>query len=370
MLGNPSILLTNMNIQVQATEAINDMYNFKFDRADMKFSWMRQDHPDHPLPYFLLGLSQWWRIVPNIQVERYDDAFLSYMDQSIEKAERSLDRDPDNVEANFFLAAAWGFKGRLYSERKQWRKATFAGKNALNYMQKSKDKAELSPEFLFGDGLYNYYAEWIPENYFWLRPIVALFPKGDKELGLKQLREVTLNAFYTRTEAQFFLMQIYASEEGRPDLAMPIADRLHTAYPDNAYFERYYARLCFTQGRLREAEETSASILDKIEAQMPGYEAVSGRYAAFYLGYINQVRHNDLDKAKGYFKQAVQFAEASGQDESGYYLHSLAHLARIADAQGNVGQARDYYQLIKKKADRKHSTYDEARNYLRSHRKA
>ena len=60
------ILLENVKIQIEATEAINDMYNFKFDKAEMQFRWIRQRHPDHPLPYYLLGLSQWWKIMPNI----------------------------------------------------------------------------------------------------------------------------------------------------------------------------------------------------------------------------------------------------------------------------------------------------------------
>ena len=56
--------------------------------------------------------------------------------------------------------------------------------------------------------LYNYYAEWISENYAILRPVLMFFPDGNKELGIKQLKTVANNAFYTRTEAQYFLMRI------------------------------------------------------------------------------------------------------------------------------------------------------------------
>ena len=367
-MGNPDILLTNMQVQIEVTQAIQDLYNFKFAKAERQFRWLRQTYPNHPLPYFLLGLSEWWKIVPNIDNQQYDARFLALMDSAIYRGEQILERDEDNVEAHFFLAAAYGFEGRLYSERSQWRKATVAGKRALNHMQTSKDKAELSPEFLFGDGLYNYYREWIPENYFWLRPVVMLFPGGDRKRGLEQLREVMLNAFYTRTEAQYFLMQIYAGEENRPDLAFPIAQQLHNDFPDNAFFERYYARLCFQQGNLSETERVSRSILEKIDKKLPGYEGVSGRYAAFYLGYVYRYRHQDLATASGYFKQALRFAESTDDEEAGYYLYALAHLARIADEEGNTGLARQYYEQVKKRADRKHSTHQEAREYLRKHR--
>ena len=65
------MLLSNAKIQIEATQAVNDMYNFKFDEAEMQFRWIRQKYPDHPLPYFLLGLSQWWKIMPNVENESW-----------------------------------------------------------------------------------------------------------------------------------------------------------------------------------------------------------------------------------------------------------------------------------------------------------
>ena len=180
-------LLMDMNVQIDATQAVNDMYNFKFKKAKKQFIWLKQKFSDHPLPYFLLGLSQWWKIIPNLNNETFDfkpldNIFHAYMDTAIVKAEKIYKNFSGNlkIEAAFFLGGAYGFKARVYSDRKMWRKATFASKNAFHYLQESKGHNDLSPEFLFGEGLYNYYAVWIPENYFWLRPIVALFPDGDK----------------------------------------------------------------------------------------------------------------------------------------------------------------------------------------------
>ncbi len=135
----PKMLLLDMDTQVQATRAVNDMYNFKFEKAEREFGWFKLNHPTHPLPDFLLGLSEWWKIVPNIDNQQYDTKFLAYMDSAITKAEKLYDADKNNVEAAFFLAGAYGFKGRLYSERKDWRKAAVASKNALNYLDKFRD---------------------------------------------------------------------------------------------------------------------------------------------------------------------------------------------------------------------------------------
>jgi tetratricopeptide (TPR) repeat protein len=356
------MLLLDTNMQIEATQAVNDMYNFRFAEAEMKFKWIKRQHPEHPLPYFLLGLSQWWKIVPNIDVQTYDNTFLAYMDTSITLAERMYDRDEKNIEAAFFLAAAHGFKARLFSERREWRKATFAGKNSLKFLDKSKGFEELSPEFLFGDALYNYYREWIPDNYPALKSILWLFPKGSKEVGLKQLREVANFAFYTRTEAQYFLMRIY-TDENEPAKAYQLAKYLYETFPDNAYFHRYFARMAYAQGRIDEAEEASISILDKLDRSMPGYEATSGRYASYYLAYIHY-HNNEAELAKSYYKKAVVYSEQVNAYESGYYLASLTALARIYDKEENYAEAEKYYNVVLNRAEKKSDAYKEAKNYM------
>jgi tetratricopeptide (TPR) repeat protein len=364
----PKMLLMDMDMMVQATRAVNDMYNFKFDKAETEFRWFQIKYPNHPLPYFLLGLSEWWKIVPNIDNQQYDTKFLAYMDTVINVSEQLYEANEKNIEAAFFLAAAYGFKGRLHSERKDWRKAAVASKNSLNYLDKSKGYEELSPEFLFGDALYNYYRDWVPENYPSLKTILWLFPKGDKAQGIKQLQEVANNAFYTRTEAQYFLMRIY-SDENQPIKAYQLAKYLHETFPDNAYFERYFARLAFMQGRLEEVEQVSLNILDKLETKrLPGYEVTSGRYASYYLGYIYSNTQSDAEKAKTYYKRAVVYSEQGNAFDSGYYWGALAALGRIYDREENVPEARKYYEVLLERAERKSDHYKEAKQYLAKHK--
>jgi tetratricopeptide (TPR) repeat protein len=362
------MLLLDMNMQIEATQAVNDMYNFKFAQAEQQFRYIKQLHPNHPLPYFLLGLSEWWKLVPNIEDEQYDEKLLAYMDTAINMAQRMYDTDEKNIEAAFFLAAGYGFQGRLFSERRQWRKATVAGKNALKYLDKSKGFEELSPEFLFGDALYNYYAQWIPENYPMLKPILLFFPKGNKELGIKQLREVSNNAFYTRTEAQYFLMRIY-SEENQPGKAYQLSKYLYETFPDNSYFERYFARTAYAQGRIDETQQVSLSILRKLDSHMPGYEATSGRYASYFLAYIAS-NEGDVEKAKSFYKRAVVYSEQAKAYDSGYYLSSLTALGRIYNREKNYEEAEKYYNVVLDRAEKKSDPYKEAKEYmLRKNRK-
>ncbi len=362
-------ILTDMQVQLDATQAVNDLYNFKFSKAEQQFRWLKQQFPQHPLPYFLLALSEWWKIMPNPDVEAYDDKFIAYLDTSITFSERMQKENENNVEAKFFLAAAYGFKGRLYSDRKHWRKATFAGRLAVKYMNESRGNHVLSPEFLFGEALYNYYSVWVPENYPMLKPIVAFFPKGDKALGLTQLRETALNAFYTRTEAQVFLMKIYANDEKRPKEALQMAQYLHQTFPDNAYFHRYYARLLFTEGRLNECEKESINILAKTDSGYLGYEAVTGRYAAFFLGYIYKNLFRDKALATKYYNRTIQFSEQSKSLQAGYYLYALSYLGKIYEEEENLYKAAIHYQKILNSKEKESPAYKDAQDFFKQNKK-
>jgi hypothetical protein len=103
------MLLLTAEVQIEATTAINQMYNFHFPEAEREFNYLKVKYPKHPLPDFLLGLMQWWKIVPNTKSEVYDDRLIEYMDRSIEKAEVIWD-ETENPEAAFFMAAAYELK--------------------------------------------------------------------------------------------------------------------------------------------------------------------------------------------------------------------------------------------------------------------
>ncbi|SMD36503.1 hypothetical protein SAMN04488029_2927 [Reichenbachiella faecimaris] len=358
------VLLTDTEIQIECTAGINSMYNFEFKRADSQFRWLKGKYGWHPLPYFLLGLSQWWRIVPNIQDEQYDSAMLVYMDSTILIAENIFDHG-STVEGGFFLSAAYAFKGRLYAERHAWRKAATAGKNAMKYLDYCRDHEEFGPEILFGDALYNYYSVWIPENYPILKPIMMFFRDGDKALGLSQLREVANNAFFTRTEAQYFLMRILADEEHDKKSALFIAEYLNQTFPNNAYFQRYYARMLYTSGRYAKAENIAKSIISKIDSSYVGYEQNSGRYAAFFLGEINSHR-DEPEEAEKYYQLCVKYGNEIGAQEKGYYLYSMLNLGRYAADRGDKEEAKEKFKLVKKLSNKKARTYDLAKEYLKS----
>jgi hypothetical protein len=365
-------LLLDKDIQVELDGAVHNLYNAKFDRAEKQFRSLRRRYPQHPLPYFLMGLSTWWKIMPsNVTVKLYDPLLYAYMDTAVVKAQALYDQDENNYEACFFLSAAYGFSSRLHAERRDYTRATIEAKRALKYLDRSREANGLSPEFLFGQALFNYYSVWIAQEHPWLRPVLLLFPKGNKELGLQQLRSVADNGVYTGPEAKFFLMRILSSErEGQEQAAMPLLRNLVQQYPDNAYFQRQYALQCFNQGYYRDCEQASRDILDKLNRGLPGFDAYSGRYATYYLGYLKLTKAKDVPAAKDYFQRCIVFSEATEQTHTGYFLFANLQLARISADAKDVAAAKRYYQAIVDNADRKASMFREAKTYLKTAKRA
>lgn len=362
------LLISDMNVQIESTEAMDAMYNFDFDKAARQYRWLQQKYPHSPLPYFLLGLNEWWKMLPNENNTSYDEAFHHYMDTTIMIAKPMLKKEETRIEGAFFLAATYGFKGRLYADRRSWGKAASAGKNALKYLEISKKESNLSPELMFGDALYNYFSVWIPENYPLLKPLFIFFKKGDKKLGLQQLEEVSNNAFYTRIEARIFLMRILSEEENNYRKALQIARYLHEHYPHNPYFHRYYVRYLYSLHLFRTMEPEAHSILQRIDSGYVGYEASSGRYAAFFLGQMYQSR-GKLDEAQQYYEKVIDYARVIDAMKSGYTLYALLNLGKIARENGYPSEARRYFKQVKKLASRKHPAYKEAKVNLKRKKK-
>jgi hypothetical protein len=273
-------LLLNPDIQTELDGAVHNLYNFKFNQAERQFRSLRRRYPQHPMPYFLLGLSTWWKIMPSNAANRqYDRVFFAYLDTAIVKAQRLYDTDNQNYEASFFLSAAYGFDARLHAERRDWRKATVSSKRALTYLQKS----------------------------------------------------------------------------------------LAQDFPDNACFARSYATQAFAEGEFDECEKMSRTILAKLNQGLAGYEASSGRVAAYYLGYLLQNRYRDPVQAADYYRRCLVFSETE-QLTMGYYVFANAALARLAARQPDVITACRYYAVVVAKAGRHEPQYAEARAYLRQHR--
>ncbi len=123
--------------------------------------------------------------------------------------------------------------------------------------------------------------------------------------------------------------------------------------------------MLYYRGMYPELEREAKLILVRIDSGRTGYEATSGRYAAFYLGQLYGARRN-LEEAKKYYQLSARYAEANEATDSGYYLYALIELGEIAEKQGNKTEAKKYFKEVKKKAGRKDEAFKDAKRRLKN----
>lgn len=348
------ILAFNISAQQKDLDSIiqtgiKQIYSIQFDEAETTFRGVIADYPKHPSGRFFLAMIDWWRILLDLDDESRDDIFFEKLEDVIYQCDEILDENKKSIEALFFKGGAIGFRGRLRAYRESWIKAADDGREALPIVQRS---AELDPgntDVQLGFGIYNYYADVIPDQYPLLKPLMIFFPSGNKQKGIEQLETTAVHGKYARYEARYFLMTLYYHHENNPYKADEYADLLVSDFPDNPVFEKWKGRIAAKKGDFSLASTIFKAVLLKADRSMIGYNnPKTKREAAYYVG--TQYRNaNQLDSAKYFLEQSAKFSkEVDGKEESGFLINAYLYLGMINDVLGNRGEAENYYKALLK----------------------
>ena len=356
---SPQSVLSDSLVVVWAEEGLDHLYNFRFSEASVAFARIDGRYPEHPIGPFLEGLSIWWQIMPTMTVDdhSHDRAFIRAMSQSADRANALLKRDRSSFDGRFFRGAAHGFRGRLYSDREEWLRAAQDGRRALDDIFDLADADTANADLVFGEGVYRYFADAIPDRYPIVRPLMLFFPDGDRAWGIEQLERVVREGRFVRAEAAYFLLQIYTVFEPDVEKATAYASLLTTWYPGNPVFRAFEGRVAFRWGQWDRSRTLFESLLE-----MDAPNAVLSQ-AHFYLGRLDML---DLEYglARSHFERVAEL-ESEYDGMSYFRVQSMLRLGMVHDARGDREAAVTTYKRVQRLPDRGNSR-DRAKQYLRS----
>ncbi|MEZ4702418.1 MAG: hypothetical protein R2834_18945 [Rhodothermales bacterium] len=341
---------------------LEHLYNMEKEEANAAFLQIEALYPDHPVGPFLKGLNIWWDIMIDLTSTEYDDAFFHEMDVVIDRSNRMLKRDRDDFDAIFFKGAAHGFSGRLKSNRGQWMKAALDGKNALDYVMKIAEKDPSNADYVFGKGIYDYFSVVIPRQYPMVRPFTLFMPKGDIDRGLAELRRTMDEGYFIRTEAAYFLLQIYYGYEEDYKHSLEYIQWLRKEHPRNSFFHAFEGRVYVRWGRWRQAAEIMEDVVRRYDAGEPGYSDAIAEQAFYYLG-RSQMAYREYDAALASFERLERILDRDGVP-SGFKVLGYLRLGMINDALKNRSRAEAYYRQVLKLDDWA-GAHDRAEEYLK-----
>ena len=359
--------LTDRDFDFHTKQGIDRVYNLEFDQAEVEFHYLITTHPEHPAGYFFLAMVDWWKISLDFDNESFDDKFLNELDVVIDKCDSILDKNPDDVTALFFKGGSLGFRGRLRANRGSWIKAANDGRLALPIVRHAYSIAPDNDDILLGMGIYNYYAEAIPEQYPIVKPLMLFFPSGDKKKGIEQLTIAAEKAKYAAVEAEYFLLQLNYTHERQYEKALEIALKLFNRYPRNVVFHRYVGRCYISLGKWENAHAVFREILSRCDGSgggMTGYTDSSKREALYYIG-VYAMNTGKYEEALQNFFRCDEISKSLDKNgESGFMVMANLRIGFIYDIQMKRDLAVQQYTKIleMKKFENSH---EQAEQYLK-----
>ena len=326
---------------------INQIYSIKFTEAENTFQLLQKEYPEHPAGKFFFAMIDWWRIILSEEDEEQDERFLEKIEETVKFCNGVLKKDPKNVDALFFKGGAIGFRGRLRVMRESWFKAADDGREALPLVEQAHKLDPENVDVKLGFGIYNYLAAVVPEKYPIVKPVMLFFPSGDKELGLKQLREAASIGRYSGNEAKYILVTFFYYFENDMNSAELYARQLYDLFPDNPVFERWRGRIAVRKAEWTISDSIFKSVLKKADKNFEGYNTpMVRREANYYIGQ-NLKNNGDIAGAFSYYKKCIDDSKLiDHKKESGFRINATLYSGNIMETWGKYDEAKKYYNAV------------------------
>lgn len=345
LISNP-VYSTETQSDDKLQKGIDYIYKIQFDSANAIFNEITTAKPDDPSGWFFKMIVEWWKINLNKDDESNDENFLKSVDKVIEVTDKILDKNDEDYTALFYQGGAIGFRGLVRSIRESWLKAAEDGKDALNLFTKASELNANNKDILFGIGLYNYFAEYVPNKYPFLKPLMIIFPSGDKAKGLFQITDAADNSKLAKYEARGILAYLNINYENNYYESEKNAKILLEKFPNNPVFEKYLLKSYIGNGRWVEALTGWKKMLEKADSNMAGYNNDYLRREANYYIAVSMFSLRQELEAEQYLLKSEELSQKVDKSPGGYLAQIYLMKGILADKKGNRDEAVGYYNKV------------------------
>ncbi len=361
-VAQTSSVLTDEFVRTTGTEGLDLLYGMQFEAAKARFEKIDARYPDHPIGPFLQGLNLWWTIMLDLTDTSHDEAFAEQMNTVIDRCDALLAEDPDHFDAALFKAAAHGFLSRLHSNRYHWWKTLRNAQKAISYVQTVEEVAPERGDYVFGSGMYDYYAAILPEEYSLSKALMWMLPDGNKERGLTLLRETATNGHYVQTEAIYFLAKVHYLYEDDFRETRKWTERLRKRHPNNPFFHTFEGRVYARWGRWRQARRIFETVVERAEAGQAGYNTHMEEIAQLYLA-RDRLYRDAYREALQHLAELEQLTARETIEDTRYRVLGYLYQGMVYDALGRREMAINRYRTVLNMEDAS-GAHERAKRYL------
>jgi hypothetical protein len=331
ILSKPDILET-VEMCLYAT------YGYNFEEAHALQIKLENDLPYHPAPYFLKALIIYWENFPLLPKTPKVADFVSEMDKTIDLSQLMINTKDGDMEGIFFDMHARAFKGMFWADNGKVSKVILDLDNMYRNTMKGIEYKEKFNEFYFSSALYNYYIEAYIEKHPVYKPIVRLFRKGDKKLGLKELEYAIDSTTYIKYEALLFMSLIQLNYEHNFSSAIDYMAVLYNNFPKNIYYFGQYLIILLHKKNYIVASNLNSKLADHPnEFHQMIYSMTEG--------FLIENQQNNHSIAKEFYLETIELAKNFGNIADLYAAIAYAGLSRIAKYENGDRSARRYRRI-------------------------
>lgn len=324
-------LVNSQQFRPDAKAAVDSIYNFQFDGADQVLAPWKEKYPSHPLWTLIEGMKFWWQVLSDLEDHSHDEKFITMMKKANYQAGKLLHRQSAHADGLLIQAISNGYIGRQYSNREEWITSLNYARKAMNTYEYLLEEQPDMPDMKLAQGLKLYYAAYLPEAYPVVKTVSWFLPEGDKEKGLRFIREASQEAIFARAEATYFLGNINFNYEKKYKAAVRYFEKLHRQYPRNNYYARILVKTYYHRGRYNQALQFINQTLERWEKEELLYRQVLQEELLTWKGRILENRGNH-QQALALYKQVFEIGKKLPNTEgrafwviAGYSAGKLLH---------------------------------------------
>jgi hypothetical protein len=331
---------------------VDHIYNMQHDEANEIYSEITKAYPNHPIVYLLRGIMTYWENYPLLYTAPAHISFEEDLRQSISLAENN--HNPE-YEAEYLLTnlCARAMLLMFYADNEITMEVIPLTISTYKCIRRSFDFTSASTDLYYFTGLYNYYREAYPRAHPIYKSLALLFPQGDIETGLNELKTASTKSVVLRAESCFILAWIYLYYENIFPDALYYCKTLHNKYPANElYFAMYIKNLLI----MRQYDDAENLITAK-----PDEEAGSFLKAqlAIFRGILQEKKYNNLKLAEQHYNEGIRDLTPVGKYGNEYAAYGYFGLSRISEARGENKTRKTYRREAIRLTDYKKINFDD-----------
>lgn len=323
-----------------ARHGIELAYNMQLDEAERIFDGLIARNPDDPQAYVLKSVVYYYRYLLDQSTAEIEKQFIKLAKTGIDRANKILAKDRENVDALFYAGTAHIYLAALHGEQGNWLQAFWNGKKGIQYLSRTVEIDSMYYDAYFGLGIYHYYADVMPKLVKSVTGLIGI--EADRQRGLNELKMTMAKGAFAKAEAAYFLGKIYAEMEKDHEKAHACFEVLSIRYPQNPGF---LLDLGESQWRNGDHHQAIVSLEAVLKLTRENHFQIFRKLAYFNLGntYFEMER---FEKAIEIYSSALALSVSTARADKWIDANALFKTAECYEKLGIREKAIDYYSRV------------------------